>query len=80
MVCGWPGTLLATFTEAILFSGEPASTLGEEGSQRLGLVTLQQMSNALVAAVESPATGIKTLEVPAIRNIKLHAANYPSQE
>jgi uncharacterized protein YbjT (DUF2867 family) len=38
-----------------------------EGARRLGLVTLKQMLNALVAAVDQPAAGVKILEVPAIR-------------
>jgi len=36
------------------------------GAERLGLVTLPQMIAALVAAVESPATGIRIVEVPEI--------------
>lgn len=35
-------------------------------AERLGLVTLPQMISALVAAVESPATGIRIVEVPEI--------------
>ena len=38
-----------------------------EGARRLGLVTVKQMLNALAAAVERPAEGVKTVEVPAIR-------------
>jgi len=38
-----------------------------EGARRLGLVTLQQMIQALQAAVENPATGVQVLDVPAIR-------------
>lgn len=38
-----------------------------ETALRLGLVTLPQMLNALVAAVENPAQGVKIVEVPAIR-------------
>ena len=41
----------------------PASRAGAE---RLGLVTLPQMISALVASVESPATGICIREVPEI--------------
>jgi uncharacterized protein YbjT (DUF2867 family) len=37
------------------------------GAQRLGLVTLQQMVLALVQAVESPARGVRIMEVPEIR-------------
>ena len=38
-----------------------------EGARRLGLVTLKQMLNALVSAVENPASGTRILEVPHIR-------------
>jgi len=41
-----------------------------EGAQRLGLVTLQQMLNALVWAVENPVEDIRILEVPEIRSCK----------
>lgn len=37
------------------------------GALRLGLVTLEQMVNALVAAVESPCQGVRFFEVPQIR-------------
>ena len=37
------------------------------GAERLGLVTHDQMIRALVAAVESPARGIRIVEVPEIR-------------
>ena len=38
-----------------------------EGAQRLGLVTLPQMIQSLVEAVESPATGVSVKGVPDIR-------------
>jgi len=38
-----------------------------EGARRLGLVTLQQMIQALHTAVENPANGIRILDVLAIR-------------
>lgn len=38
-----------------------------EGARRLGLVTVEQMLRALVAAVEHPASGLNVVEVPAIR-------------
>lgn len=38
-----------------------------ESALRLGLVTLQQMLNALANSVENPCAGIKILEVPQIR-------------
>ena len=37
------------------------------GAERLGLVTHQQMVRALVASVESPAHGVRIVEVPEIR-------------
>jgi uncharacterized protein YbjT (DUF2867 family) len=44
-----------------------------EGALRLGLVTHAQMLRTLVAAVESPASGIRVVEVPEI------AAGVPAQ-
>jgi len=38
-----------------------------DSARRLGLVTLPQMVNALVAAVESPPLGVRVLEAPQIR-------------
>ena len=38
-----------------------------DAARRLGLVTLDQMTAALVRAVESPASGIRVVEVPDIR-------------
>jgi uncharacterized protein YbjT (DUF2867 family) len=38
-----------------------------EGALRLGLVTLEQMVTALLAAVENPARGIRVVSVPEIR-------------
>ncbi len=51
----------------------PGYWLGElfpptrQSARRLGLVTLQQMLAALVAAVENPPAGIRVVDVPAIR-------------
>lgn len=39
-----------------------------EGATRLGLVTLKQMVQALVYAVETPAPGVRIMEVPQIRS------------
>jgi len=39
-----------------------------EGATRLGLVTLEQMVQALVYAVETPAQGVRIVEVPQIRS------------
>jgi uncharacterized protein YbjT (DUF2867 family) len=41
-----------------------------EGAQRLGLVTLEQMTNALMVAVENPAQGRRIVSVPDIRETK----------
>lgn len=38
-----------------------------EGARRLGLVSLAQMTRALIAAVESPPQSLRILEVPEIR-------------
>ena len=38
-----------------------------KGAQRLGLVTLEQMLNALTFAVENPVQGIRLMGVPEIR-------------
>ena len=42
-----------------------------ESATRLGLVTLQQMLAALVQAAETPATGIRIVEVPEIARARL---------
>ena len=44
-----------------------------ESAERLGLVTLEQMVNALVNAVESPSDGISIVNVPQIRQSDLRA-------
>ncbi len=38
-----------------------------DGARRLGLVTLEQMTTALLSVVENPATGTRVLGVPEIR-------------
>jgi uncharacterized protein YbjT (DUF2867 family) len=40
-----------------------------EGATRLGLVTLQQMVRGLMEAVETPAKGVRIVEVPQIRGL-----------
>ena len=40
-----------------------------EGARRLGLVTLRQMIEALVKAVENPYHGVRIVEVPEIRRL-----------
>ena len=39
-----------------------------DGARRLGLVTIGQMVTALTWAVEHPATGVRIMDVPAIRH------------
>jgi uncharacterized protein YbjT (DUF2867 family) len=56
----WPIVLLPFYALLKLF---PATRAGAE---RLGFVTLGQMVNALVHAVEQPAQGIRIMNVPAI--------------
>ena len=58
----WPCVLIPLYA---LLRQIPAT---RASATRLGLVTLQQMTQALLLAVESPATGVRIVEVPAIRN------------
>jgi len=58
----WPYALIPAYWICELF---PPT---REGARRLGLVTLNQMLAALVRAVENPASGVRILEVPEIRN------------
>jgi uncharacterized protein YbjT (DUF2867 family) len=44
-----------------------------ESARRLGLVTIQQMIDALVDAVENPARGFRIVEVPQIRASRSYA-------
>jgi uncharacterized protein YbjT (DUF2867 family) len=60
----WPYALIPFYW---LFRQIPATRFG---AKRLGLVTLSQMTQALVRAVESPALGVQIVEVPAIRDPK----------
>ena len=57
----WPMVLLPVYWLAEQFSAT------REGARRLGLVTIDQMIAALVAAVESPASETRILDVTAIR-------------
>lgn len=59
----WPYFLLPLYKLAELL---PQT---REGAQRLGLVTLEQMVTALLAAVENPALGVKVVDVPSIRAV-----------
>src|SRR5947209_7200173 len=62
----WPYALLPVYWIMERFPKTRESAL------RLGLVTLEQMLNALVVAVENPCEGIKILEVPQIRRQTLN--------
>ncbi len=57
----WPYALIPAYW---LLERVPST---REGAQRLGLVTLEQMLQALVGAVEDPCTGVRVLGVPEIR-------------
>lgn len=43
-----------------------------KGAQRLGLITLDQMSHALVCAIENPAHGIRIMGVPEMREWRIN--------
>jgi uncharacterized protein YbjT (DUF2867 family) len=60
----WPYLLLPIYKLAELL---PET---REGAQRLGLVTLEQMTNALTFAAESATPGIQVMTVPDIRAAK----------
>ena len=62
----WPYTLLPFYK---LMEWLPFT---RSGAQRLGLVTLEQMVLALAEAVESPALGVRIVEVPEIRTAHLN--------
>jgi uncharacterized protein YbjT (DUF2867 family) len=57
----WPYLLLPMYKIAELLPSTRESAL------RLGLVTLEQMVTALLAAVENPESGIRVVSVPEIR-------------
>ena len=61
----WPYVLIPFYRVAELIPSTRA------GATRLGLVTIAQMVNALAAAVENPASGVKVVEVPEIRRAAL---------
>lgn len=58
----WPVLLIPGYA---LLSMIPAT---RESAHRLGLVTIRQMIQALVAAIEEPARGVRVMEVRDIRN------------
>jgi len=59
----WPMLLYPMYWLAELVPGT------RDGARRLGLITLKQMLNALLHAVEQPIAGVRVLEVPHIRQI-----------
>jgi uncharacterized protein YbjT (DUF2867 family) len=59
----WPYILLPFYWIAELV---PAT---RESALRLGLITISQMLNALVWAVENPPDGVRILDVPGIRKL-----------
>lgn len=64
----WPYILLPAYWVMGLIPGK------RDAARRLGLVTLKQMINALVKAVESPAPGVRVVEVPEIKQSRLPQA------
>ena len=63
----WPYALIPIYW---LFERIPGT---RDTARRLGLVTLDQMVNALVASVEANADGVRILEVPLIKSLTLSA-------
>jgi nucleoside-diphosphate-sugar epimerase len=52
-----------------LYAAARALPATRAGAERLGLVTYAQMIRALLAAVENPPSGVRVLDVPAIRAV-----------
>jgi len=65
----WPYLLLPGYW---LFECFPRT---REAAHRIGLVTLEQMTAALVGAVENPVSGIRVVEVPEIRRSTMTPAS-----
>lgn len=61
----WPFLLLPLYRLA------EAMPVTREGACRLGLVTLEQLLVALITVVETPESGYRVLDVPAIRQARL---------
>jgi uncharacterized protein YbjT (DUF2867 family) len=57
----WPSVLIPLYWICARIPGT------RPGAQRLGLVTREQMLNALIYSVENPSPGVRLLEVPEIR-------------
>ena len=51
----------------------------KESAERLGLVTIRQMLNALVWAVDNPAAGIQIMNVPKIREVSSSSSTFQSK-
>ena len=64
----WPYLLIPMYW---LFEVLPRT---RDSARRLGLVTLKRMLNALVQAVETPASGVRIMEVPQIRQVSKDSA------
>ena len=64
----WPMVLLPVYW---LLACSPRT---RESAHRLGLVSLRQLLGVLAAAVDSPASGVRILEAPAIRRAALSDA------
>ena len=61
----WPHVLRPLYAVGRLLPSTRA------GAERLGLVTLAEMTAALVRAVESPPAGVSVVDVPGIRTARL---------
>lgn len=70
----WPYLLLPIYALMELL---PAT---RNGTRRLGLVTLEQMTHALVEAIENPARGVRVVEVPEIRANQGFSGSAPTVE
>jgi uncharacterized protein YbjT (DUF2867 family) len=65
----WPYALLPLYW---ILERIPAT---RDGARRLGLVTLEQMSLALLHAIEHPPDSVRLVEVPEIRSIARRRSN-----
>lgn len=68
----WPYLLLPAYWLMGLIPGK------RETARRLGLVTLKQMINAIVWAVENPPAGVRIVEVPEIRRASRRIPQEPA--
>jgi len=72
-VTGGTGYMGSRLIPRLLERGHGIAALAEripskrEAARRLGLVTIAQMVNALIHAVENPAKGVEVVEVPKVR-------------